>query len=133
MGIKAKDLNPVPSTFMLKDKEYTLRAFDLAAEVWAYAKFGTKEQPNGLLALGNAMKDMDTGVGPAMELAYHLLQGPDFPTFKEFYKAIDNDGKYKKVIEVYQALVVSIGLSQQQVDDMEGDEELKKPLRVTMK
>ena len=130
MGIAYEDLNPVNASFRFNSKEYELRPFDLAAQVWARNEFATDAEPNGVEILSKRIQDM-TDFEPILKCAWHLLKRKrDFGFYDEFVKQIgkgDDDNKEVALIGlIYKAFVKTLGVSQPQLDSIADELELKK-------
>jgi len=127
MGIQYHELNPRRSKIILNDKEYYLRPFDLAAQVWCYEEFKTETEPNGIVALTKRLEDVQD-IAAYTKVVFHLLEDKkDFGIYANFINEIEKNGKYSKTIELYNALVESLGVSQPQIDKIKKELELKKP------
>lgn len=131
MSIKYEDLNPVCSSFRFQGKDFELRPFDLAAQVWAHNEFATKENKNGVEVLSQRIQDT-TDFEPLLKCAWHLLKRKrHFGFYDEFVKQIDKgddeSDKIKILGEIYRAFVETLGVSQPQLDTIEEELELKKP------
>ena len=122
MGFKITDLKPKTTTLSIKGKDYTLRPFSLATQVWCYSEFATKEEKNGLVNLGELLKEVDFMAG--CKIAYHLLKDKsDFNTVDDFINAI---GDYTNLVKVYQAICESIGVSQPHIETITKEAQEKK-------
>ena len=134
MAIKYEDLNPICASFTFHNKEYELRPFDLAAQVWAHTTFATEENENGVEVLSALVKDMKN-FDPLFKCAWHLLKRKrDFGFYEEFVKQIgkgdDNSDSTKLIGDIYKAFVKCLGVSQPQLDQIADELELKKHLPV---
>jgi len=130
MGISAKDLNPLPSSFLIGKKEYKMRDCDLLFEIWAHEKFSTPEETNGLIAFSRLASDLSKPK-PILQAAYHLLvDDSDFANEEDFIIQIGKRAgvgkKYYTLNGIYQAMARSFGLSQPLMDEIAEDQELKK-------
>jgi len=130
MSIKYEDLNPRHSSFTLNNKDYEIRPFDLAAQVWARNEFATSDNKDGIVVLTELIQDMNNPM-PLFKCVWHLLKRKrDFGFYEEFVKAIekgDNDSdKFKIMSEMWSAFLETLGLSQPQLESIREEMELKK-------
>lgn len=104
MKLDLNDLKPAEAHFQLSDKgekQYTLRKFSLASQVWMREKFG-KENVQGIFK--------DQNIPAIAEIAHHQLKdSSDFPTFMDFCECIITQ---QDRIAVMMALLHTIGISQ---------------------
>ena len=129
MAIHYSDLVPGKSKIELKGKSYVLRPFNLLAQAWAYSEFSTKECEDGLTVLSNRLQDIQDFEASIRTVHFLLEDKKSFPTYEDFFKAIeeDTDGNmYKKIIEIYNALVDTIGISQPKMEEIQNEIDLKK-------
>ncbi len=122
-NISINELNPRASKFLLRGKEYPLKKFTLAAQVWAHSEFATKEEPNGLVNLSTKLVELDSGA--IAKSCYFLLEDKtDFPTEDSF---LDSLGDNFTVIKVLLApFSECLGVSQPSSEETELEVELKK-------
>lgn len=130
MSISYKDLNPTQSSFVLNEKEYFLRPFDLAARVWADDYFATPEQKSGLVVLSEKIQDMKS-FETLFRCCWHLLKRKrDFGYYENFVKAIEegDDKKSSQVLiaDLYKAFVYTLGVSEPMLAKFEEEIEVKK-------
>lgn len=124
------DLKPVESTVIVDSKELTLRPFDLSAQVWAYNFFATKDNPDGMRVLAQRISDIRDAEA-VLRLTWHLLKEKQFfLSYENFVDKIDKDskGKWVRVVELYKAVVKTLGVSQPQIDEIQEELELKKSI-----
>jgi len=127
--IEYKDLVPVPAKISLDDQEFTLRAFDLAAQVWAYNEFATPENKDGVENLSERINDIkDTDC--ILKCTWHLMnRKTHFGTYEKFVTCVDkHDEKWTKIMEFYQAFVKTLGVSQPKLEEIAEEMQVKKPL-----
>lgn len=130
MAIEYTQLRPKSSKIILFDKEYILKPFSLAAQVWANHEFATTDRQNGLFNLAERMKNLND-LEAILKLTYYLMEDKtSWPTYKDFYNLFDKkkiEKPYLKIMEIYTALVECLGNSQpQNVEELEAEAELKK-------
>ena len=121
--VSINDLRPSESTFVLSGKTYTLKAFTLAAQVWANDEFSTPEQPNGLFNLSDKLQNLDPDA--VAKSCYYLLKDKsDFPTLDKFLDALGDHYTILKVL--LQPFSNCLGVSQPTEDETAEEIELKK-------
>ena len=125
--IEYKDLVPLPAKIVLDDSEFTLRGFDLAAQVWAYNEFATPENKDGVENLSNRINDIkDTEC--ILKCTWHLMNRKShFGTYEKFVSCIDStENKWNKIMELYQAFVKTLGVSQPKLEELAEELQIKK-------
>lgn len=128
MGITYQELNPSDAIVEIDNREFTLRAFDLTAQVWAYNHFATPENKDGMTVLANRIADINDA-DAVLQLTWHLLKRKVyFGNYDAFVKAIDDHkgGKWTKIMDLYGAVVKTLGVSQPQLEEIQEELELKK-------
>lgn len=130
--MKFNELNPTDAKIEIDDREFSLRAFDLAAQVWCYNEFATESNPDGMAVLSERIQDMKDA-DAILKLTWHLLKRKTyFKNYNNFLKIIESENKknnyWNKIMELYQAVVVTLGVSQPQLEELQQDLELKKSL-----
>ena len=134
MGIEYNELNPADSVFTLKGREFEIRSFDLLAQSWAHSFFATADEPNGMSVLARRVSNIED-VEAIAQIAFHLLKDKEFfnKNFKEFMTAIESeDRKWIKVVEIYKAVVKTLGVSQPKIEEIREEIELKKSQAAVM-
>ena len=129
MGIKASDLNPAPSEVELRGKMYRLKKFSLSKRIWATEKFGTKENPNGLMNAGEALSKFGSPecFKVVSTMLYELLEDKsDFSDAENVLDALAEKTKFTKLGIAFKALNKCIGISQSQTDELANEIEAKK-------
>ncbi len=130
--MKYHELNPTSAKFELDNQEFTLRAFDLQAQVWAYNEFATEENKDGIEVLSNRISDIKDA-DCYLRVAWHLMRRKVyFGTYTNFLNKIQveykGDRYWDKVVEIYKCVVKTLGVSQPHIEELEEDLELKKSL-----
>lgn len=123
MSVSINDLNPRNSTFKLNGKEYELKKFSLAIQVWANDEFATPENKNGLEVLSQKVTNLDADA--IARCCYRMLvDKSDFGSFENFLD------KFKDYYTLLEVLLIPfsecLGVSQPSKEDIEEDLELKK-------
>lgn len=110
--LKMEDLIPVEYNFKLSGhpgKEYTLKKFSLASQIWLRGQFGSSEKVQQIF------KTMD--LVAISQIAHHLLKDKtDFKTYMDFAESIiTHDDK----VQLLKGVLATIGISQPVLDDAE--------------
>ena len=117
MAISAESLRSRPSSFILNETRYELNPFDLGAQIY-FASIYKTENRNGLEVLAEKLSDFGNFKDICTVVLYLLKDKRDFKNEKALQAAIEADGKYKKLTEIYEAVVECLGVSQPQKDEL---------------
>ena len=122
MGLEFQDLKPVEATIVVDKNEFTLRPFDLSAQVWALNFFATKENTNGMAILTKRLTN-NNDIDAILKVAWYLLTNKSyFGTYEGFVKKIDRSThKWTRVMEIQKAIVYTMGVSQPMLEEFEED------------
>lgn len=125
------ELKPQEASIKVGGKDYNLRPFDLAAQVWAYNFFSTEKEKDGMKILADRISDI-RDADCILNLTWHLLRRKvDFGSYDNFVKAVEKDqeqGKWNLIVSFYQAVVKTLGASQPDIEELKEEIELKKSL-----
>jgi hypothetical protein len=126
------ELNPSDAKFELDGEEFTIRAFDLAAQVWCYNEFATPENKDGITVLSERISDFKDA-DAVLRLTWHLLRRKTyFGNYSTFLNAVEKEKTdnnfWNKIMEIYGAIVKTLGVSQPQLAEIKQEMELKKSL-----
>jgi len=129
MPVKLTELFPKESEIVIKKKTYELKAFGVAARVWATYYFATKKEPNGMINLSNDMNAIDAKPERAKEVAcivaFKLLK--DKTAFEDYEDLMEKAG-YTHLLNIYKALCECFGVSEHHISNIEKEmAEIKKP------
>jgi len=132
MPISYSDLKPAKAIFKLGLNEYTLRPFDLTAQVWASDYWKTEAQHNGLLVLTERLRSIED-VEAITKTCWYLLENKQQfdRKYTEFLKTIEkgdpeNGNKWLLIADLFKALSKTLGVSQPDLEEFQEDLELKK-------
>ena len=133
MGLEIQDLKPTEATIVVDKNEFTLRPFDLSAQVWALNFFATEGKTDGMKVLAERLKN-NNDIDAILKVAWYLLKNKlYFGTYESFVKKIDREShKWTRVMEIQKAIVYTMGISQPKLEEFEEEIELKKRLAVGM-
>lgn len=106
------DLKPVESTFKLSNgKEYTLKKFSLAAQIWMHQRFGAEKVQQIFEKVS---------IPEICETVHFLMKDKsDFPTFLDLAEAITTQADRLAIV---QAIIETIGISQPMIDKITAEE-----------
>jgi hypothetical protein len=126
------ELNPRPSQVVIHGKRYKLKPFSLAAHVWAYCEFATKDNSNGLEVLSKRFADPND-FDATYRTVYHLIKDKsawsDYDMFLSDVTSIKN--KYTLLMEFKLALQECVGNGTPD-EPTEEEAELKKSVAAVM-
>lgn len=107
------DLKPQEATFKLDafpDKEFTLKRFSLASQMWCTETFGTER----LRSMFETQHMPDIA-----KLCYYLLKDKTNMSYENF---LENICSYQDKINLISAILTTIGLSQPVLEQMANEE-----------
>jgi len=132
MSISYSDLKPAKAIFRIGLNEYTLRAFDLTAQVWASDYWKSESENNGLVVLSKRLEQIED-VEAITKTCWYLLENKHLfeNKYTEFLNVIEkgdaeNGNKWLLIADLFRALSQTLGVSQPDLEEFQEDLELKK-------